>query len=227
MSIINQLKKTFLYRKLYYPYRVKEINKINQRKREIFKKEGKNALAQFIKCMDEENISYWLEFGTLLGVYRDGTFVPNEMDLDAGVYLRDACRIYCAMMKFGFRLVREFHVVGENGLEQTYEYNGTTIDLMYFYESEGFMLCNGAVIPTKYKKGKYFEHAITSHHFQIFSCSKMLFGDMEVSVPSNVEEHLIEIYGSGFRVYDPNFKRDFNKKSYSMDEKKGIGFIIY
>ena len=48
-----------------------------------------------------------------------------------------------------------------------------------------------------------------------------------MSVPVNTEEHLIEIFGPGYKVYDPNFKGDLNKVFYSWEEKTGIGFINY
>lgn len=227
MNIKDFIKTTWLYKYLYYPYRVKSIKKEKQRRRAIFIKEGKNALKAFVDCMNKNGVTYWLEFGTLLGAYRDGDFVPNEIDIDAGAFLKDARTVYEALVKDGFKLVREFHIVGENGLEQTYEYHGTTIDVMYFFEKEGLLWCNGALFPTFFKNGALFEHAVTAHYFNKFDCSEIQFLGMQVTAPSNIEEHLSEIYGEGFRVYDPNFKDDLNKVYYKLSEKKGIGFINY
>lgn len=227
MNIKKIIKSTWLYKNVYYPYRVKKIKNIFQEKRAIFIKEGENALKAFVDSMNKNGITYWLEFGSLLGVYRDGDFVPNEIDIDAGAFLKDARIVYEALVKDGFKLVREFHVVGENGLEQTYEYHGTTIDLMYFFENDGLLWCNGAQFTPTIRKGILFEHVVTSHYFKNFECSDIYFKGIRVAIPSNTEEHLIEIYGEGFRVYDPNFKGDLNKIYYSLSEKKGIGFIYY
>ena len=227
MSISELIKRSFVYTKLYHPYRVKQENKRFSAKRELFLREGEIAFKAFVDCMINNNIEYWMEFGTLLGAYRDGDFVPNEIDIDLGVYLKDAMKIYYAMTKNGFRLVREFHVFGENGLEQTYEYHGITIDLMYFYEHDGKMWCNGSVITPKSPKNTLFTHAVTAHFYDRFTCTKMQFKGMEVSIPSNPEHHLAEIYGSGFRVYDPNFKGDLNKIFYPISDKHGFGWIVY
>ena len=223
MKLKDILKRTLLYKYVYYPYSVKKSKERKQRMHETFVKEGKNVLKAFVECMNANHITYWLEYGSLLGAYRDGDFVPNELDLDVGVYLNDVNKVYHAMKNAGFKLVREFHVVGENGLEQTYEYNGITIDLMYFYEMDGMMWCNGVIFAGKLSS-KFTEYAVTAHHFKPFSCTTFDFLGMEVSIPSNAEEHLIETYGSNFRVYDPNFKVDLNKVFYSIDEKRAAGF---
>ena len=221
MKLKDILKRTLLYRYVYYPYLIKKSKVRKQRMHELFVKEGENVLKTFVECMNANNITYWLEYGSLLGAYRDGNFVPNELDLDVGVYLSDANRVYHAMRNAGFKLVREFHVVGENGLEQTYEYKGITIDLMYFYEKDGMMWCNG--VAGKFSS-KFTEYVVTAHYFKPFLCTSFDFLGMKVSIPSNTEDHLIETYGPNFRVYDPNFKIDFNKVFYSIDEKRAIGF---
>lgn len=226
MGIKQLLKKNFIYTKIYHPIKVKKVQALYERIHKAFENEGENALRHFVECMHSEGISYWLEFGTLLGAYRDGCFVPNELDLDVGAHLGDANKIYHTLLANGFTLIREFHVVGENGLEQTYGFRGTTIDIMYFYEKDGVMWCNGSVFPRKIKSGVVFEHAVTSHHFKKFNCTLLPFLGMQVSVPDNTEEHLIEIYGEGYKVYDPNFKVDFNKHFYPLSEKRGFGFII-
>lgn len=227
MNIVALFKKTFVYQKIYHPYQVARIRRINHRKQELFKRDGYDALKTFAKCMDDNGITYWLEFGTLLGVYRDGDFVPNEMDIDVGLFLSDAKKAFNSLLQYGFELVREFHVVGENGLEQTFRYGGTTIDLMFFYEENDQFWCNGASLPRHYKTGRVFKHMVTSHHFAKFTCSCMAFKDISVSIPKNTEEHLIEIFGTGYKVYDPDFKDDLNKTYYDIKEKSGFGFIRY
>jgi hypothetical protein len=220
-------KKTLFYKHIYHPYRVRKEKAFFARQHAVFIRHGAEALIHFAQCMQEAGLDYWLEFGTLLGAYRDGDFVPNETDLDVGAYLQDAPHIHRTLTKGGFRLVREFHVIGTGALEQTYEYMDVTLDVMYFRHEEDEMWCYGAVIPMNYRVGVPFRHQVTSHHFRPFTLSKMPFLGTEMSVPANTEEHLIEIFGSGYKVYDPNFKGDLNKIYYSMEEMQGIGFFNY
>ena len=207
------------------PWVESRANKFLARRRVIFQKEGKNLLRLFVKTMEESGLTYWLEFGTLLGAYRDGEFIPNDLDIDVGAHLEDARSIYHTLTQHGFRLVRDFHVVGENGLEQTYEYHGATIDVMYFYNCDGFFWCNGASFPRKWNKVVKIQ--VTAHWFKPFGITHMDFKGMKVAIPDNVEEHLIEIFGLGFKVYDPNFHGDLNKKRFPIEEKWGMGVVYY
>lgn len=221
-SISNILKKTYLYHNVYHPYVASQVEASVRRRHSLLLREGATLLYEFIRCCTDMQIPYWLEFGTLLGAYRDGAFIQNDTDLDVGAYLQDARRLNQALTQAGFRLVREFHVVGENGLEQTYEYHELTIDVMYFYEQEGYVWCNGVVLPKI--THKLLTAQVTAHWFHPFTLSTMSFLDMQVSIPANTEAHLMEIFGEGYRVYDPNFSGDLNKVYYPRNEKKAIGF---
>ncbi len=225
LSIINKLKKNIFYKKIYHPIYRAIIMKEKQRMHTLLMQEGEKLLYNFINCMNNNNITYWLEFGTLLGAYRDGNFIPNDVDLDVGAKLEDANRIYYILTENGFRLVREFHVIGENGLEQTYEYNGVNIDVMYFFEKDGLSWCNGGALPKR--KSKLFRTQVTAHWFKPFTTCTMSFLNMEVKIPYNTEEHLKEIFGNGYMIYDPNFTGDLNKIIYPIKEKYAIGFYLY
>ena len=43
----------------------------------------------FINILEELEIDYWLEGGTALAAYRDGTILPWEHDFDVGVLKED------------------------------------------------------------------------------------------------------------------------------------------
>jgi len=224
-GIKNILKRTLFYKYVYSPWVTVRRNRFYEKRRSIFKQEARSLLQRFVECMYSEHIDYWLEFGTLLGAYRDRSFIPNDFDIDVGVWLSDARRVNDVLKKNGFRLVREFHVVGENGLEQTYEYHGATIDVMYFYKEENQYWCNGVVLPSKWHE--VVKTQVTAHWFKPFATKQMEFLGIQVSIPDNIEEHLMEIFGAGYMVYDPNFPGDLNKKRYSLDDKWGMGFVEY
>lgn len=228
MDLKTLIKQSWIYKGIYQPYRFRREKAIAEHKHAIFVQYGAETLTHFAQCMQKSGIEYWLEFGTLLGAYRDKAFVPNELDLDIGAHLCDVPRIHQVLTENGFRLVREFHVIGKNCLEQTYEYRGVTLDMMYFTQEGDMTWCYGAFYdPWKCKIGKPFFHQVTAHYFRPFGIAKIQFLGMEMCVPKNTEEHLIEIFGKGYKVYDPDFKGDLNKIFYSWEEMKGIGFHYY
>ena len=227
ITLKEPLKHTFVYRNIYVPIITARTRRNIARRRTCFKEGAEELLRKFVTCMDEHDITYWLEFGTLLGAYRDHEFIPNDFDLDVGTYLENANIVYCSLTNNGFRLVREFHVVGENGLEQTYEYKGVTIDVMYFFKKENNLWCNGVTLPPRRKWEKVTTTMVTAHWFSPFGTTTILFKGLNVKVPDNTESHLIEIFGTGYKVYDPDFKGDLNKTRYPLSEKTAIGFVYY
>ena len=226
-DIKHFFKKTWIYRWIYNPIMISKAKRFIAHRQMIFQQNGLELLLKFVECMAEHNITYWLEFGTLLGVYRDKAFIPNDIDLDVGTDLSNANSMYQALTKSGFRLVREFHVVGENGLEQTYEYKGVTIDIMYFFLKEGYLWCNGVSLPARRQWGKLTHAQVTAHWFTPFRTKTFECFGLDVLIPENTEQHLIEIFGDGYKIYDPDFPGDLNKIRYSIKEKVAIGFVYY
>ena len=45
-----------------------------------------NLLGQVKEVLDEHNVEFWLDCGTLLGAIRDGKFIPWEHDIDFGAW---------------------------------------------------------------------------------------------------------------------------------------------
>lgn len=224
--IKDLLKINPLYTKVYRPWREKKNKQQLDYRRAIFQENGICLLEKFVTLMTVNDIPYWFEFGSLLGAYRDKDFIKNDFDFDFGVYLKDSKRIYETLTRNGFKLIREFHVRGENGLEQTYEYMGITVDFFYFYEQGDILVCNGFYNAINQKIGEYFDICVSEFYFKKFSIISYLFKGITVSVPDNIERHIIEVYGEGYKVYDPNFKDGLNKVKYPKEEKIGCGYFL-
>ncbi len=69
-------------------------------------------------CLDNK-LSYWLDFGTLLGAVRHSGFIPWDDDIDIGMMRQDAMQL-CKVLKNDDRFfVRNYYVNGrENGINQ-------------------------------------------------------------------------------------------------------------
>lgn len=46
-------------------------------------------LREIHELLTEHNIRYWVDSGTLLGLYRDEELIPNDVDMDFGLWLSD------------------------------------------------------------------------------------------------------------------------------------------
>ena len=51
------------------------------------------CLKSITDLFEENNIKYWLEFGTLLGSYREGKIIDIDYDMDIGVFNHDSDKV--------------------------------------------------------------------------------------------------------------------------------------
>lgn len=50
-------------------------------------------LKEIAKVLNELNVTYWLEWGTLLGAVRNGKIIPWDYDIDIGILVEDIDKI--------------------------------------------------------------------------------------------------------------------------------------
>ena len=75
------------------------LKKVKLQNRNYHKK-MKDMLLKTIDILNDNNIKYWLEAGTLLGVIRDGDLIPWDYDADIGIYADSIEDIMKLKMKF-------------------------------------------------------------------------------------------------------------------------------
>ena len=115
--IVNKLRKYGLYETKFVKWLKLCALRFVGRK---MKKYGLPCLEKFNSIMDEANVKYWVDFGTLLGIYRDGKFIEHDFDIDLGMYAKDYNKdIEALLVKNGFKKIREFYAYGKLS-EQTW-----------------------------------------------------------------------------------------------------------
>ena len=107
-KIIYLLKKTILY-KWYHQYNLRKINKENDIRRAYFLEEAEQLLNKLTISLNNSNILFWLDYGTLLGYYRENDFIKHDNDLDIGARVEDAEKIRTVLTSNGFKLVHKYH----------------------------------------------------------------------------------------------------------------------
>lgn len=69
------------------------------------------ALEQIKKCFEDNDITYWLEAGTLIGAMLYGDFLPWDADADISYFIDDVHKVHKALKQLdGFDAYGVFHL---------------------------------------------------------------------------------------------------------------------
>ena len=119
-----------------YKHTFWKIKGIRANKR--FLSHGEEVLAKVGDVFSELGITWWLEYGTLLGAVREHDFITHDVDIDIGLWHQDYDQnIEEIFLKYGFCKKRAFLIDnGKYGREETFSYKGVDVDLFYFKQKE-------------------------------------------------------------------------------------------
>jgi len=174
------------------PYYMKVVQAVKyRRENKRIKREGEGVLHIASKALSDIGVFHWLEFGTLLGVIRDGKLIAHDTDLDFGVWLEDSSEaISSALVRAGFKQVHRIEIDGgAYGLEESYELNGVMLDLFYFTKTNSGMYCH--LFPVLGKNKRAVREIFTSvNEFKSIS-----WQSLEVQIPINADQRLRDTYG--------------------------------
>lgn len=189
---------------------------IGERKLQAEKTRRQNALAtdstiilqkvETALCGTE--LKYFLTFGNLLGLVRDGRFMSYDCDLDYAIEVSEGFsweeleRLLAAQ---GLRKTHQFTIDG-NIQEQTYRLGDLTVDF-FGYHTVGdetiwniFFRKDGYIYDSMYDV-----HIRESHFAAVGDVCKKAYDGMQVTVLAEPEAFLASVYGEGWRVPDPNW----------------------
>lgn len=148
----------------------------------------------------------WLDFGTLLGFYRENDFINHDLDMDFGIIINDYDDFLEKekyLIKKGFSRTKEFYY--KNRLvELSYSYKGLNVDFIVYrrkadvIESDTiFFMTNALWKPTRYE--------VYNYSLPFSELEEHNFKAVEIKVPNNAREYLSKLYGEDFEVPNTNY----------------------
>ena len=203
--------------------------------------EGLNSLKAYFRVGEKLNVHFDVMFGTLLGVYRNHSFIPHDDDIDMvcniehlNQQLLDALRLE------GFVLDRIYVASDRKGVQLPMKYNGLTSDIYFMYDDHKDKIKH-IYIPMAFEDKDWGY----SKNLNIFSVKDMMipyvdervrvpFCNTEIDIFSNTNEVLKSLYGKDFMTPKANAHAnppvryfDLGEKYYScypidLFEKKGM-----
>ena len=148
----------------------------------------------------------WLDFGTLLGFYRENDFINHDLDMDFGIIINDYDDFLEKekyLIKKGFSRTKEFYY--KNRLvELSYSYKGLNVDFIVYrrkadvIESDTiFFMTNALGKPTRYE--------VYNYSLPFSELEEHNFKAVEIKIPNNTREYLSKLYGEDFEVPNTNY----------------------
>jgi phosphorylcholine metabolism protein LicD len=180
-------------------------------KSRFVKKYGVEAIGILNEVFEKRGSFFWLEFGTLLGAYRDKAFISNDFDIDLGVLAEKRIEDLDKILEpLGFKRTRKIYIKEKGITEETFVYKKLHIDIMYFYPENQNIICYlYATEPgehwrdVRYTKG----FLATARTFTDTGFHQYPFYSLKCFVPKDTDLHLRECYGN-YKVRVKNWNDD-------------------
>ena len=201
-----------------------------------FSNNAKHIFQEVISLYESEGIEIWPEFGTLLGIIRDKNFIKHDLDLDFGIFGNKVTseKIRDIMLGHGFiptvkclRLNENKHQV----ISTKFVKNKVDVDIYFFYEHSnqidklvlyGLETDNGLSVEEEF--AYYGKLSTYENLFSKFNLGSMNIFDTVISIPSNIHQHLIELYGPDYVIPDPNWH---SSKRINRQKDKAPSILSY
>lgn len=197
--------------------------------KEIFKRKAPNILLLLIDVLEENEIYYWIEYGTLLGAIREKKIIEHDYDIDIGVLESkiDKVKLEKVLKKSGFKKISEISLNGKV-TENKYKYKKLKIgiDFYFFYEEKDKIkgYCYGSLPGLTYTETLKKLNGLIVYEciFKKFDIIKYEIYGRKIKIPQNYNEHLIEYYGKGYMIPD---KRWLQENAKNIKKINNIGRI--
>ena len=201
MSIKQFFKKTPLftfYKKCHIGERIRLIQDRN--KMEEFAQKGDAVIDYVHQVLEKAGYMYFVDAGTLIGIYRDGHLLKRDMDVDMGVVTKtqeDVLKIRQYLIDNGFELKLVFSTPKNGYIQDAFDYDGIRVDMCYFIEEDDTTACY-----VLYEGNRIIKMTFS----RIKSTKSFKYSNHSVKIPVDSEKYLEERYGKNWRTPDPFFK---------------------
>ena len=178
-------------------------------RRHSIRKYGLEAMSRVFEVSRRMGRPVWLEYGTLLGAYREHGFIPHDFDIDLGMMRADYdYRFQQALYDSGFKILRQFTLVDATNLdnrwvtEVTLKYRQVQIDLFLRFQEDG------QTFNYLWKKNTTDVNRWYANRdaYQYTGFKEADFLGIKVNVPENTRDYLEFKYGADFMTPQPGWK---------------------
>ena len=148
----------------------------------------------------------------MVGMVRDGDFIGHDDDMDLAIVIDDRFSwddLEKALNKYGIKRLKQFTLDGVC-TEQTYKMGDLTADFFMHYPADD----SRSYSYDYYRKDGYLYNSPYEHHgtrtyaYRVKDITIRNIHGVDLHVPVEAEAYLASLYGSGWKVPDPNWSVD-------------------
>ncbi len=170
---------------------IKHLNQlIFWKRRTVVNLLGPRVLTIIHNYFSINQLTYWVDFGTLLGVVREANFLRKDEDIDLGFQYSQQKEIWAAFRKLGFKR-KYYYRFNDQITSERYYFLHLAIDVHYYFEINEKKILYLLVEQGSSGECQVYEYTFTSH----WKVKEVLFKHQLINVPENFKEVLIENYG--------------------------------
>tara|TARA_B100001245_G_C22800213_1_gene385755 strand:+ start:436 stop:945 length:510 start_codon:yes stop_codon:yes gene_type:complete len=140
--------------------------------------------ADFLRDSREE---YWLDFGSLLGLYRENGIIPHDIDVDFGMHEKSYHKVLHKKELLSEKVKFYDSSHRHRGPKLYFNYKGFDVDI-YFYEDKGDVI-------RSYENTRWPNECRDIPKDLVYPLEIIEFLDREIMIPSNCIGYLEYIYG--------------------------------
>lgn len=183
-------------------YRWQWNRKLRQRRIEVNQK-GVDHITEISRELHRKSAEFFLDFGTLLGITREGKIISWDDDIDMGIHITDRFSwdsLETAMTGLGYRKNHQFVLEGRV-TEHNYSKGDIYVDFFLHEEK------NGKSVSYVYDRKEGVEYPSPKHWSVMVHKTPPIQGTVPVEkegafyfIPENTEEYLAAVYGENWRT---------------------------
>lgn len=179
-------------------------------------------LNELITIFKKNKARFWIDCGTLLGIYRDKDIINGDSDCDVGIFAEDVTlellndlkdRLIAVSGMFYSTTDLEGHlntdefvkaknlkfVMLEDGKKQMFKGVDVSCDIFLYFPHEDYHM---------FKYGGREQYIRTKSEY-VTKLDDMQFKGLRIKIPSDIEKYLEQLYGKEWSTPDSSF--DYNK----------------
>ena len=176
--------------------------------RKALTEQGMQVVAEIENALKNENVKYFLSFGNLLGLEREGHFIKYDNDIDYSIFINQDFTwemLEKCMNEAGYKKIRQYSIGGEIS-EQTYKKGILPVDFFGCRNEGEHTISHDFFRKDDYTYASKEEmHVLEGRFTRIDEVMKKMYGDVEITVPADPIKYLESVYTENWRVPDPNW----------------------